>query len=313
MPPEMPLEDEEVTTAPAAEETTPVTEEGDSNIFSEIADELEAEDEMIDVGLEEATGETEEAPPTEEAPSEEQVPEGKEPPLAAEVEGQPTEGTLAPTEEPPPVVEAAATPPEAQVTESEQPLVTPAEEPEPTKSYDALRAEALVTLEKDFAISEDDAQTLVTEPEKVLPRLAASIYMAAYENATKSIMAAMPKLISQTITHQSAAATATNDFYGKWDKLDRNNSKHADTVNRIGLVYRQVNPNASQEQFTAEVGAQALLALGIPFTEIIDAPPIETPRAFVPAAPAGAAPTPPPPKSLSAFESLAEEFIDEDS
>ena len=308
---EQPLEDEvEVTDSVLpegkAEKETPVVEEGDSTVFSDLTEEFEASDKVED-GLEEATPATDEVAQTEEVLADSEVPEGKETVVRADDVGEATEEVEAPTEEPAPEEEeaAATTEPEVQTTESDE-----KESPEPGKSYETLRTEALVELEEDFAISEEDAQTLVVEPEKVLPKLAADLYMRAYENITKSINAALPQMIAQTIAHNTALDQATASFYAKWAKLDANNSKHTETVNRIGVVYRQVNPKASQEQFIAEVGAQALLALGIPFAEIVDAPPVEKP--FVPAAPAAAAPMKVP-KVLGMWEEMADELIDDDS
>ena len=312
MPPVKPLEEIKEELAEIKKET-PVAEESDSNEFADLVDEMDADDEVVDFGLEEATPEAEGEEAEEEVPSEDEVPAGKEPPLAAETTDQPTEVKEVPTEEPAPVEVAAAPEPEVQTTESEPTPEVKAKEPEPDKSYETLRAEAIVELQKDFVISDEDAQTLVTEPEKVLPKLGAEIYMMAYENAVKSINAALPQMINSTILHQSAMDQATNTFYTKWGKLDRNNTAHSAAVNRIGMTYRQVNPNASQEQFIAEVGAQALLALGIPFAEIVDAPPAEEVTPFVPASPSGTAPVERAAKPMGAFESLAEEFIDDDS
>lgn len=298
-----------------AEEVTPVTEESDSNEFSDLVEEMEADDQVVDFGLDEATEETEEETTTEAVVEGEPVPAEKAALPEAVTEEVTTEESSAPTEEPIPVEVVATTEPVVQETESEtkaEPETVKPTEPEPGESYETLRANALVELEKDFTISEEDAQTLVTEPEKVLPKLAAQIYMVAYENATKSVMAALPQMIRQTTSQQAAAESATKTFYEKWDKLDSSNKKHSETVARIATVYRQVNPMATAEQFIAEVGAQSLLALGIPFAEIIDSPPVETPPAFQPAAPSGAAAVPRAPKTLGAYEVMAEEFLTDD-
>ena len=155
---------------------------------------------------------------------------------------------------------------------------------------------------------------MAMEPEKVLPKMAAQVYMTAYENIVKAISQAMPGMIQSTMATQSAVERATDEFYGKWTKLDRNNPEHNARVQRIATVYRQMNPTASQEQFIAEVGAQALMALGIPFADIVDAPaPEAQQKPFVPAAPTGAAPVRAAPKPMNAYEVLAEELLNDDS
>lgn len=310
MSPEKPLDEELIT----EEETTPVADASDSNVFAKLAEEHDADDLITDYGVDEATEEAEVESLEEETPSGEEVLDDEEmSPLAAEAEEESTEAELDPTETPTPEVEAAAETPEVQETESEVVPEVVAKAPEPDKSYEALRTEALVELEsKTFAISEEDAQTLVTEPEKILPKLAARVYMEAFENAQRSVMTALPQMILQTMSAQTAMTQATDGFYAKWPKIDRGDAKHAQTVGRIGQVYRQLNPTATAEQFTAEVGAQALLALGIPFDEIIDAPPVETPKPFQPASPSGTARRVVAAKPNGMWETMAEELLTDD-
>ena len=293
------------------EENTVIPEEknsgDDSNVFADLADEFGDDDQVSDErqGAPEAESPENEGEEDESLSTEAEVSEEKKP-VEGETESE-TQTEETTTEGSEPEAEAAAeAKPEAQEQES-------VKEPEPVVDYETLRSEALVEMEKEFSIAEDDAQALVTEPEKVLPKLAAQVYMRAYENATKSIMAAMPQVVNNILSQNTAIEAATNAFYSKWPKLDRNNPQHTEAVNRIGSVYRQVNPKASAEQFTAEVGAQVSMALGIPFEEIIDAPPTETQKPFVPAAPARGSNPPAQEKPKGQFEAFAEEFIDDDS
>lgn len=278
--------------------------EVDSNLFSELADDMlsDGDDEVSDTAdvvvddgdsedeEEVASGETETAVETaEETPEPEAV--------APEVDPQQQTQQDAPEAQP----EAPAQPAEESATA------------EPV-DFSAMRTEALQEIEARYAISEEDVQTLGTDPEKILPKLAARVYMDAFENISQGLMASLPRMIQSVMQMQTAAQEGESEFYGKWEgRLDKANKDHRATVQRIANVYAQVNPTATRERFIAEVGAQALMALGIPFEQIVDEIEDETPpTAFTPAKPGGTAAPAPARKPGDEWSALAEDFIIEE-
>lgn len=292
----------------------------DSNQFSSLADNMlvEEEDERSDLAADVGEDERNDAEkvvddflsPKDEA-SAEVVPEEK---VEVEAEAEVEVAKVVPEE--PAQQEVPEVPaevvPEVKVEESpkEEPETVPAVEPD----FQKVRGEALSEIEKLYEFPEEDVLALSTEPEKVLPKLAARLYMDAFENITSGIMNALPGMITNTIQVQKAAQDNETEFFGKWDgKLSATDPTHRDTVTRIANVYAQVNPSATRDRFIAEVGAQALMALGIPFEQIVDAPQEDAPvKPFAPAKPASVTP-PPTAVRNDEWGGLAEEFIIDDT
>jgi len=299
------------------EETKPVIEESvttdssdDSTDFGDVDQELFDEtDESGDTDL----GDTveEKTPVSETETTAEETPQ--ETPATAPTETPAVETPTAETETPAEPATPEQTPPvEEPPTAVQQPEESPAETPAEPVDYAKMRADAATEIQERYALSEEDVQLMTTEPEKVLPKMASRLYMDVFENVTQGIMGAIPGMIQQTILSQEAVRQADNAFYGKWNgKLDAGNNDHKAMVDRVGAVYRQVNPNATKDQYIAEVGAQVLMALGIPFQDIVDAPAGDVIPPVTPATPAAITP-PTTPRKMNQFESLSEEFLDED-
>lgn len=293
--------------------TTPVIEgevdsSDDSDTFAEIDKDLFDGDGETDLDLGDTEGD-EEVPvvatetPAEETPQETPATEPETPAVTTPPAEEEKPAEPATTDQAPPAEQPAEQPP------SEESPTTPAE----PVDFAAMRTNAEAEIQARYAMSEEDAALMVTEPEKVLPKLAATLYMDAFESISQGLMSALPGMIQQTIQNQQTVSQAEDAFYGKWEgKLSKTDATHKAIIDRVGAVYRQVNPQATSEQYIAEVGAQALMALGIPFQDIIDAPPEITPPPATPAKPGGITP-PVVPKPTNEFATLAEEFLEDDN
>jgi len=302
----------------AIDVTQPVADSDSEDTYSTIAQDFIDSDNNVEYDGE---SEQKEAPAVKEDVRDEEMDA-----LAAEPEGEPAdveddepqpetdtaEPKLEPQKEPEPEMQPEPEPtPEVQVESVKQ-----QPEPEPQQTEEQIlqaRQEALGELTKRFALTEDDEQNMLTNPGEVLPKFAAQLYLDVYDQVVRTVMGSLPAKVSEVISMQSAIDQATNAFYDSWKgKLDKGNKLHNDTVMRIATVYRQLNPKVSQEQFTAEVGAQSLMALGIPFNEIVDQAVPETPKPHRPARPTAVTP-PPQPRQMNEYELMAEEMLADDS
>jgi len=234
--------------------TAPVVQEGgsppdDSNIWDDLLDEGGDEAASVDEGLGEAT--TAEEVGGEAETKADVVVEAEAPkPAVAEV---------APVVEAP-VVEVAVAPAPAPAT-----VVSPqpAETPQPTITEEMrqfARQQALAGLAERYKLSEEDASALQIEPEKVLPKLAANLHAAIYEQVLQRVVAEAPAFIESSLRMQDSTRKAEEAFYGRWGSL-RN---HEAEVNKVAVMWRQMYPNASLEEAIEGVGqaASALLGLG---------------------------------------------------
>jgi hypothetical protein len=240
------------------------------------------------------------------------VPEPEIPPAPVEAPPSAVEAPPPVVAEPAPVEPEAIIPPqpEAPVVSSvpEQPVEVAVETP--PVDYAAQRETARTELEKHYALSKEDADLMISEPEKVLPKLASQMYVEMYENVMRSVQQMLPNAV-QHINHTSQVGQKDEDeFYTSWPAL----KEHSKEVLRIGQMYRQMNPTAPKEQFIREVGLQSAIALKLP----IDGVPGMAPSTTAPAAPVtppyvppqgGSVNTPPAPApSGNAFGDLADEW-----
>jgi hypothetical protein len=159
-----------------------------------------------------------------------------------------------------PVVEA----PTATVREEvrEEPVVVESKPAWSEEQIVAQRSHALAELEKRYALGEDDAAAMVSEPEVVLPKIAARMYMDIFDGVMRGVMAYIPGSIQNTMRVQEKATQDESDFYKAWPAL--NSAQHKGAVERMATMYRQANPQATKEAFIQDVGLLASVNLKLP-------------------------------------------------
>lgn len=151
------------------------------------------------------------------------------------------------------------------------------------------------TLSKtNFALDDATVEAIEANPKEALPRLASNIYLTAVENSVAAIKEALPQIIEHHINTRTSNERNIGDFVKVWPGL----KDHIDKVAPIGVMYRQLNPTASVEDFIKNVGEMAHATLGIakpgpaPLAAPVSHPlrPHMPVAASAPRAPGGAAP-----------------------
>jgi len=192
----------------------------------------------------------------------------------------PTSQEPAPTPEPEPTV-----PPEPESEPTPEPEPEPQPEPEPKEEppkqlseeeRKALYAEAHKQLTQRYGLNEADAALMQTEPEKVLPQLAANLHMQIYNDVIASIMQYLPSVVTQHVTGMETQKKHTSSFYSRWPKL----AKHKTEVANFARLYGQLYPNATAEEAAESIGKHVMIELGYP----LDAPSESPPPAGTPTA-----------------------------
>lgn len=257
------------------------------DVFGDLANEFDQEDigEVAESEPAEApAAKAPTVPPVPSAPAEETPP--AEPP-AGEVETPPTtppKKEEPASEETPPKSEEEK-PPESPPTAKEEEAKPPEKTEEELKAErETARASLKDSLVERYKLSEEDIETVRTEPEKVLPGMLAEAFMDVFEAVNQRMQTMLPRAIEQISAQQTQVQAAETAFYTANPALDK--AKHGEVVQRLGHAYRQANPSANMETFNREVGAQAIIALKIPFdtrTGKVIEEPVETPPATPPA------------------------------
>lgn len=137
----------------------------------------------------------------------------------------------------------------------------PAQAPASALDYDSWRTQHLSGLEKHYALDAETAQAMLTEPETVLPKLAAQVHFEVTENVLKAVHQMMPGLITQLSRNTEVETKAQNAFFEKNPDL-----KGVDQAKilQIGAMFRQVNPTADADTTIVTIGNMVRTALGLP-------------------------------------------------
>lgn len=184
-----------------------------------------------------------------------------------------------------------------------------------TEEYSVWRENRLTQLEQMYAVDEASATALLTEPELVLPKLAAKVHMEVMENSMRAMQAMVPVMMHQVQQHADLNNRAKSLFHGT--NPDLVDPSYEPMIMEMGQSFRRVNPNASPEQASKAIGNLVRAALGIAAPQVAQpgVPPQVQQRqpAVVPFSPArGAGGGNAPVRPSNPFEAMAEEMKNED-
>lgn len=153
------------------------------------------------------------------------------------------------------------------------------------RQWQTWRTESIKTLSQtSFALTDEQKQELELNPGNVLPTLAANVYMMALENCMAAVAEMLPQAIERHVTTRELYKRNEDDFYSAWPNL----RPHAAQVGQIGVVFRQLNPGLSKEDFIKHVGEYAHMTLNVPKHTAAPAATPQPLRPHVPAAQGGA-------------------------
>lgn len=157
-----------------------------------------------------------------------------------------------------PVEQQAATPEEPvqpEVTAPEQ----PAQQPLTAEQAQQARQAYMSQLEGLYKFDEDTALRLQTEPENVLPALAARLHVDVLDNVMRQMQGLVPAMLQNVTQTNEREAQARTSFYGRFPEL----AKHEAEVLKIGQMFRAANPNADPETAIQRIGDMTMYALGL--------------------------------------------------
>lgn len=211
-----------------------------------------------------------------------------------------------------PVPAPAPTP--APTPVSPTPAVVPASTPPVSSevqaaSYQEWRNAHLSELEKQYALNEADAVAILTDPEKVLPALAAKVHLGVMENSMRAVQAMLPAMLGQFQQGNDLNMRAKNLFVS--ENPDLADPQYEGAILQLGQVYRSMNKDATPEIAARAIGSLVRAAFGL--TQSV-APAVASPvqatpgnAGFVPVRGAGGSVRQT--VSSNPFEQMAEEML----
>ena len=111
----------------------------------------------------------------------------------------------------------------------------------------------------EYALSEEEKNALISEPDTVLPRLAARMHVRMQVQTAQQIAQILPAMISQQIEQATKVQSLENSFFGQYPEL--NKPEYRQTVAESLAMIRQVNPQASREDVMRDGAALAAVRL----------------------------------------------------
>lgn len=226
-----------------------------------------------------------------------------------------------PTPEPAP----APTPPPPAATAPEPPAPEPApapaapEPPKPQPTAEELarkrtedEAKFVGELQKLYAIDDATADKFLTEPQTVVPALAAKLHKEVLAAAVNGIMSEIPRVVEAYHERREASARNEKMFFDSWPQL----KTHRGVVSNYLQAYRQANPAADLQTTVRDVGAMVCVALRLPVPGTAAQQPPVPPNApaapaatFTPALPGGGSRPVVQPQPKVGMEAFIEEVI----
>lgn len=142
-----------------------------------------------------------------------------------------------------------------------QPL-TPEQQEEAKQRYQEWRTAEEARLEANYQFSEDEVVALQTEPEKVLPKMAAKLFIDVQEAAIRSVVQMLPQVVGQVNQTQTRDQQATAAFVGANPDL-ADKKYHADIMD-AAKTFRKRNPKATPQEAIAKIGQMVRAMHGLP-------------------------------------------------
>lgn len=135
------------------------------------------------------------------------------------------------------------------------------EQPPQQEAFDVTKFQA--ELETAYQLSQDDADLMLTSPEKVIPKLAAKMHMQVLEHVSaliQSVQQSLPQVVEQTSKQVSAKEKLFNQYKEAWPELV--SKEHEDVVKESIQIAKRRKPNAPIEEIIDLSGKIAYAALG---------------------------------------------------
>lgn len=183
-------------------------------------------------------------------------------------------------------------PPQQPVQAPPAPVQAPAA---PVYDAAALQRQAMdYLMANDYRLNDEDRTQLISEPDVVLPKLAARMHVGIATQLAQQVAAALPVMIQQHMETHDRARRAEMEFFGRFPKLNRPEWKPV-IAESLQMV-KQMNPQATREEIISKGAALAAFQIqsryGNRNVPQVPQPPRSSQSPYVPAAPGGGAPPP---------------------
>jgi hypothetical protein len=174
-------------------------------------------------------------------------------PQAAQAEAPETPPAVPPVE---PVVEPTPVPAAAETQTPEQQEAAKA----------TARAGWVTDLTERYQLTEEQANGMRLEPEKVLPQIAAEMHAQVMEGFMQVQRNMLPNMVQSILNQNSSQKEGDEAFFGEWPEL----AAHRPLVQSMGQHWRGQNPSGTREDFIKEVGPLVWSAAKLSLQDLVN-------------------------------------------
>ncbi len=197
------------------------------------------------------------------------------------------ESDPAPDKEKPPVsAPSEEEKPEAAAVDTQEPAAEPPEEKTPAKSQEEIRTGLVAEITERYKFSQEEAELLATEPEKVLPKMAGEMFVDVYEAVYYGLFSQLPQVIRSVLQKDTESTKYQDSFFSEFSEL--NDEKYAEQLSQIATLWRSQNKDATNEQAIDGIGKAAMAMLGLSKAAVEEVQPTAA-KPKMPSIPAAAA------------------------
>lgn len=207
--------------------------------------------------------------------------------------------------QPPAVTGEPPAPPAAPASEPAAPAASSGEQ----LSWDDWRNQQMAAIAESYKLTDEQLLEIQDNPAKAIPNLLAKVFADAVQAASINMYARLPEYMAAQNEMTRLAKEAEERFFGKYPELKQYHKE----IEPLAIRYRQMMPEASEEELGAQVAAHMAILKRVPIGQQPPAAPAAETNPFVPAQGGGAqvlgaAPR----KSDNPITQLAEELLAED-
>ncbi|MBM3272842.1 hypothetical protein FJY94_06290 [Candidatus Kaiserbacteria bacterium] len=154
---------------------------------------------------------------------------------------------------------------------------------------------------------------MLTEPELVIPKLAARLHMDVVDTVINAVFSRLPDIVGSVQSQKTANAEAEDEFFKAWPQLK--DPKYQSVVWNAVASYRGLNPQAKRAEVVRAAGLSAMLHLRLPLPASLmqfESPAAPVARPFTPAAPGAGTMPAGPSGPINPFVAMSEELLADD-
>lgn len=113
-------------------------------------------------------------------------------------------------------------------------------------------------LAKQYELSEEDADKMLTAPDEVLPRLAANLHVGITRSVANIVRVMLPNVIEQHLGQREARTS----FYSQVESVNADLANYRPLVDKARQLVSQLKPDLPQDQLAQNVAALVTESLG---------------------------------------------------